>query len=99
MVGAGTTGPPADDGPDCIVSSVPAKVRKCTGPPELLRSEISFSRTCNIPKQWNSRQTRSNLNEMCFVRSLIRLYIYYIIHKVYNSLKITMLTKTNICSV
>jgi len=36
----------------CIVSNVPYKVRKYSGPPELLRSEISFPRTCNIPKQW-----------------------------------------------
>jgi len=68
----------------CIVSNVPSKVRKYSWPPELLRSEISFPRTCNIPKQWRSTQTRSYLNEMCI---LIRLYIYYIIHKVCNSLK------------
>jgi len=37
-------------------------VRKYSGPPELLRSEISFSRTCNIPKQWKSTQTRSYLD-------------------------------------
>ena len=36
----------------CIVSNVPYKMRKYSGPPELLRSEISFSSTCNIPKQW-----------------------------------------------
>ena len=36
----------------CIVSNVASKVRKYSWPPELLRSEISFSRTCNIPKQW-----------------------------------------------
>ena len=36
----------------CIVSNVPYKVRKYSGPPEVLRNEISFSRTCNIPKQW-----------------------------------------------
>jgi len=36
----------------CIVSNVPNKVRKYSGPPELLRNEILFSRTCNIPKQW-----------------------------------------------
>jgi len=36
----------------CIVSNVPSKGRKYSGPPELLRSEISFSRTCNVPKQW-----------------------------------------------
>jgi len=46
----------------CIVSNVPSKVRKYSGPPELLRSEISFSRTCNISKQWKSTQTRSYLN-------------------------------------
>jgi len=36
----------------CIVSNVPYKVRKYSGPRELLRSEISFPRTCNLPKQW-----------------------------------------------
>ena len=36
----------------CIVSNVPYMVHKYSGPPELLRSEISFSRTCNIPRQW-----------------------------------------------
>ena len=35
-----------------IVSNAPYKVRKYSGPTELLRSEISFSRTCNILKQW-----------------------------------------------
>ena len=30
-------------------SSVPSKVRNCAEPPDHLRSEISFSRTCNIP--------------------------------------------------
>jgi len=35
----------------CIISNVPYKVRNYSGPPELLRNEISFSRTCNIPKQ------------------------------------------------
>jgi len=29
----------------------PAKMRKCAAPPDHLRSEISFSSTCNIPKQ------------------------------------------------
>jgi len=50
---------------DCIVRNASSKVRKYTEPLELLRSEISFSRTCNILKQWNSRQTRSYLNEIC----------------------------------
>jgi len=49
----------------CIVSNVSSKARNYSGPPELLRSEISFSRTCNIPKQWKSTQTRSYLNDMC----------------------------------
>jgi len=45
----------------CIVSNVPSKGRKYPEPPELLRSEILFSRTCNIPKQWKNTQTRSYL--------------------------------------
>jgi len=36
---------------------------------------------------------------MRLVRMLMRLYSYYIFHKVCNSVKIIMLTKTNICSV
>ena len=51
----------------CIVSNVPSKGRKYSGQPELLRSDISFSRTCNISKQWKSTQTRSYLNEMCIL--------------------------------
>ena len=57
----------------CIVSNVPSKGCKYQGRPELLRSEISFSRTCNISMQYKSTQTRSYLNELCI---LIRLYIY-----------------------
>ena len=34
----------------CIVRNIPSKMRKYSGPPELLHSEISFLRTCNIPK-------------------------------------------------
>jgi len=84
----------------CPVSNILSKVRKYTGPPELLRSEISFSRTCNIPKQYGTAGKQEAIWMKCvFFRSLIRLYIYYIIHKVCNSLKIIMLTKTNICSV
>jgi len=51
----------------CIasVSNVSSKVRKYVRPPELLRTEISFSRTCEISKQWESTQARSYLKEMC----------------------------------
>jgi len=34
---------------DSLVTSVPSKVRNCAEPPDRLRSEISFLRTCNIP--------------------------------------------------
>jgi len=44
------TKPSVNEHLHCIVSNVPCKVRKYSGPPELLRSEISFSRTCNISK-------------------------------------------------
>ena len=30
---------------------VPSKMCKCAAPPDLFHSEISFSSTCNIPKQ------------------------------------------------
>jgi len=46
---------------------VPRLVRLRSGPPELLYSEISFSRTRNFPKQWKSTQTRSYENEMCIL--------------------------------
>ena len=51
----------------CIVSNVPSKGRKYSGPRELLRSEISFLSTCNISKQLKSTQTRSYLNDMCIL--------------------------------
>jgi len=54
-------------------------VRKYSGPPELLRSEISFSRTCNIAKQWKSTQARSYLNEMLFCS-----YFDKIVYLLYN---------------
>jgi len=57
-----------------------SKVRKYTGPRELLHSEISFSRTCDILKQWNSRQTRSHLNELLFCS-----YFDKIVYLLYNS--------------
>jgi len=34
---------------DSLVTSVSSKVRKCAEPPEYLRNEILFLRTCNIP--------------------------------------------------
>jgi len=71
----------------CIVSNVPSKGRKYSGPPELLRSEFSFSRTCNISKQWKLHRKQGAIWMKCvFFRSLIRLYIYYIIRKMCNSL-------------
>ena len=55
-------------------------VRKYSGQPELLRSQISFSRACNIPKQWKNTQTRSYLNEMSFCS-----YFDKIVYLLYNS--------------
>jgi len=72
----------------CIVSNVHRKVRKYSGPPEPLRSEISFLPTCNIPKQWKLHWKQGAFEwNMYFVLIFIRLYIYYVIHKVCNSLK------------
>jgi len=34
---------------DDVMSSVPFEMRKCAVPPDHLRSEIPFSRTCNNP--------------------------------------------------
>jgi len=71
-----------------IVRNVHCKVRKYSGPPELLRSEISFLRTCNIPKQWKLHRKQGAFEwNMYFVLILIRLYIYYVIQTVCNSLK------------
>jgi len=39
------TKPSVNEHLHCIVSNVPCKVRKYSGPPELLRSEISFFAT------------------------------------------------------
>jgi len=62
-----------------IVSNVPStKGRKYSGPPELLRSDISFLRTCNISEQWKSTQTRSYLNEMCILFVFWKDYIFII---------------------
>jgi len=58
-----------------IISKIPSKVRSCVVPPDHLRSDIVFSRACNIPathhdsakkldkvfKHWKSRKTRSHL--------------------------------------
>jgi len=49
----------------CIVSNVPYKVGKYSGPPELLRSEISFSRTCNIRKQCKLHRKQGVIRMEC----------------------------------
>jgi len=49
----------------CIVSNVPSKVIKYSGPSELLGNEISFSRTCNIPKQWKLHRKRGAIWMKC----------------------------------
>jgi len=72
----------------CIVSNVPSKVRKYSGPPELFRSEISFSRTATFQNNGIYLENKELFEwNVYFVRNLIRLYIYHIIHKVWNSLK------------
>jgi len=35
-----------------------SKVRNCAGPQNHLHSEISFLRTCNLPKHWENAKTR-----------------------------------------
>jgi len=37
-----------------------SKVRNCAVPPDHLHSEISFSRTCNLPKHWKNTKTRGS---------------------------------------
>ena len=80
-----------------------SKRRKYSGQPELLRSEISFLRTCNIPKQYQSTQTRSYLNELCILLVLwydcifIIYFTKFVIHwkRQLLSPKMIILTKTN----
>jgi len=62
----------------CIVSNVPYKVRKYSGPPELLRNEISFSRTCNIPKQWKLHQKEGAIWMKCVFCSYFDKIVYLI---------------------
>jgi len=62
----------------CIVSSVPSMVRRYSGPPELLRSEISFSRTCNIPKQWKLHRKQGAIWMKCVFCSYIDKIVYLI---------------------
>ena len=53
----------------CIVSNVPSKVRKYSGPPELLRSEIkSPSRAlATFQSNGSAPKTRSHFKEMCIL--------------------------------
>jgi len=84
----------------CIVSNIPSKVCKCSGPPELLSSEVSFSRTCNIPKQWKLHRKQGAIwmkYVFCSYFEFTNFVIHWKLHLL--SPKIIMLTKTNICSV
>ena len=60
----------------CIVSNVPSKVRKNSRPPELLLSEISFSRTCNIPRQWKLHRKQGTIWIKCLVCSYFDNIVY-----------------------
>ena len=62
----------------CIVSNVHYKVRKYSGPPELLRNEISFSRTCNIPKQWKLHRKQGAIWMKCVFCSYFDKIVYLI---------------------
>ena len=63
----------------CIVSNIPSECAN-TQDHQYLRSEISFSRTYNILKQWKNTQTTSYLNEMLFCS-----YFDKIVYLLYNS--------------
>jgi len=72
----------------CIVSNVPSKVHKYSGIPELLRSEISFSSTCNIRKQSKLHRKQGAVwMNFVFCSYFDKIVYYYIFHKVCNSLK------------
>jgi len=62
----------------CIVSNVPYKVRKYSGPPELLRSEISFACTCVIPKQSKLRRKQGAIWVKCVLCSYFHKILYLI---------------------
>jgi len=62
----------------CIVSNVPYKVRKYSGPPELLRNEISFSRACNIPKQSKLHRKQGGMWMKCVFCSYFDKIVYLI---------------------
>jgi len=49
----------------CIVSNVPSKVRRYSGPPELLRSEIFLAHLQHSKAIETPWKTRSYLNVMC----------------------------------
>ena len=68
----------------CIVGIVPSMVRmvrKYSGPPELLRSKISFSRTWNIPKQYKLHRKQGAIWMKCVFCS----YFDKIVYLLYNS--------------
>ena len=65
----------------CIVCNVPSKVRKYSGPPELLRSEISFSHTCNIRKQWKLHRKQRAI----WMKCVFYLYFDKIVYLLYIS--------------
>jgi len=62
----------------CIVNNVPYKVRKYSGPPELLLNEISFLRTCNIPKQWKLHRKQGAIWMKCVFCSYFDKIVYLI---------------------
>jgi len=62
----------------CIVSNVLYKVRKYSGLPELLRNEISFSHTCNIPQQWKLHRKQGAIWMKCVFCSYFDKTVYLI---------------------
>jgi len=81
-----------------LCANVPAPI-------DHLLSEISFSRTCNISKHWKSTKARTFWSK-CIICSYFDKTFIQIIYKVCNhsdlcylSLKILMISKTNIFSV
>jgi len=78
----------------CIVGNVPNNVRKYSGPPELLCSEISFSHPWNIPKQWKLHRQQGAVWMKCVLCS----YFYKIVYLICNSQKFVIHWKLHLLS-
>jgi len=69
----------------CIVSNIPSKVHKYSGPPELCTVKSHSHALATFQSNGNSTENKKLFEwNVSFVRILIRLYTYYKTHKVCN---------------